>query len=186
MCEEMRKSSQALASASSIITHFRFVIGDRPSAEGSRFNEHLISHKTEAERLRQLLDSMRGHCRVIRDHAEKVRMNAEVKGLKSVFAVLGLHSQKREEELSHALQKIYDEEMQYHQNVNSMVDAINRSLKSIQDALGPPGQIDPGKIPEAARVLGEHAEAFSKIEANCNFNVLELQTSIDQLKGRAT
>ncbi|RLD75210.1 MAG: hypothetical protein DRJ10_15715, partial [Bacteroidetes bacterium] len=35
MCEEMRKSSQALASASSIITHFRFVIGDTQSTEAS-------------------------------------------------------------------------------------------------------------------------------------------------------
>ncbi|MDP7600249.1 MAG: hypothetical protein QF605_02580, partial [Rhodospirillales bacterium] len=44
MCEEMSKSSQALAAASSIITHFRFVIGDTNAAEASRFNEHLVNH----------------------------------------------------------------------------------------------------------------------------------------------
>jgi len=185
MCEEMRKSSQALAAASSIITHFRFVIGDDLSGEASRFNQHLIAHKAQAEELNQLLNSMRGHCSVIANHAEKIKKEAESRGLKSLFSVLGLYSEERELELSQALQSIYDEEMQYHQNVYSMTKAIGLSLEAIQNTLGPSGMIDPAKLPDAAKLLGEYADKFSKLEANCNYNALQLQRSIDQLRDRA-
>jgi hypothetical protein len=183
MCEEMRKSSQALAAASSIVTHFRFVIGDALAAEASRFNEHLVNYKAQAETVNQLLHSMRGHCSLIEKHAEAIRQNADPKGLTSLAAVLGLRSADREKELADALRGIYDEEMQVHQGVYEMANAIKAALKAVQDTLGPPGVIDPSKVPEAAVVLGEYAEAFAKLEANCNYNVLQLQGSIDTLGG---
>ena len=188
MCEEMRKSSHALASASSIVTHFRFVVaegqagGDGLAAEASRFNEHLLRHKAQAEQVRQLLDSMRGHCSTIEGHAARIRERADTKGLRSLFSFLGLHSEAREDELADALQRIYDEELDYHRNVSAMAHAIGASLTAVQDALGPPGIIDPDKVPEAARILGAHAEAFARIEAECGFNALELQESIDRLR----
>ena len=185
MCEEMRKSSHALASASSIVTHFRFVVGDTgdgQAAEAARFNEHLLRHKAQAERVRQLLDSMRGHCSTIEGHAAFVRGRAEAKGLRSLFSLLGLRSEAREDELADALQRIYNEELDYHRNVSAMAHAIATSLAAVQEALGPPGILDPAKVPEAARILGAHAEAFARIEADCNFNALELQESVDRLR----
>src|SRR4051812_38299793 len=77
MCEEMRKSASALAAASSIVTHFRFVIGDALSSEASRFNDYLVESKSQAETLEQQIDSMRGHCTVIEAHAEAVEDAAE-------------------------------------------------------------------------------------------------------------
>ena len=190
MCEEMRKSSHALASASSIVTHFRFVVGDRGdrggdglSGEASRFNEHLLRHKAQAERVRQLLESMRGHCSTIRGHADRIREGAEAKGLRSLFSFLGLHSEAREDDLAEALDRIYNEELDYHRNISAMSAAIGLALDAVQAALGPPGLIDPAKVPDAARVLGEHADAFARLEADCNFNALELQDSIDRLRG---
>jgi len=185
MCEEMRKSSEALAAASSIVTHFRFVMGDVQAAEASRFNEHLVNHKSQAETVDQRLRSMRGHCSVIEKHAETIRKDADPKGLTSFAAALGLHSVDRERELAAALQGIYDEEMQYHLNVYEMANAIKAALKAVQDTLGPPGVIDPSKVPDAAVVLGEYATAFAELESDCNYNVLQLQASIDSLQGAA-
>ncbi len=182
MCEEMGKSSQALAAASSIVTHFRFVIGDGLAGEASRFNEHLVSHKAQAETVDRSLTSMRGHCSVIKDHADSIREHADPKGLTSIAAALGLHSPKREKDLAAALQGIYDEEMQYHAGVYSMANAVKSALKAIQDALGPPGSINPQNVPKAAEVLGEYATAFARLEADCNYNVLQLQESIEALR----
>lgn len=185
MCEEMGKSSQALAAASSIITHFRFVIGDTLAEEASRFNEHLVSHKVQAETVDQRLRSMRGHCSVIEEHAEAIRKNADPKGLTSLAAALGFHSADRERELATALEGIYNEEMQYHFGVYEMANAVKAALKAVQDTLGPAGAIDPSKVPDAAAVLGEYATAFGQLETVCNYNFLQLQASIDALRARA-
>ena len=185
MCEEMRKSSQALAAASSIVTHFRFVIGDALAAEAARFNEHLVDHKAQAEMVEQQLNSMRGHCTAIKQHAEAIAQKAEPGGLTSLATALGLHSPAREWELATALQGIYDEEMQYHAGVFEMANAIKAALKAVQDELGPAGMIDPSQVPAAGIVLGEYATAFEKLESNCNYNALQLQTSIDVLRGLA-
>jgi len=185
MCEEMRKSSQALASASSIVTHFRFVIGDTQAAEASRFNEHLVRHKAQAKVVKQRLESMRGHCHVIKEHAEKIRQEADPKGLTTIAAVLGLHSSERERSLAGALDSIYDEETQYHRGVHEMASAIKAALQAVQDELGPAGTIVPDNVPNAAAVLGEYATAFANLETRCDNNAYELQSSIDELQGQS-
>jgi hypothetical protein len=181
MCAEMQKSASALATASSIVTHFRFVIGDSLPGEASRFNEHLMANKSQAETLEQQIASMRGHCLVIKEHAETVKKKAGG-GMRSLAAAFGLHSVERERELADALEGIYDEEMQYHQGVNMMARAVRRTLEAVQEALGPPGVIDPGNVPAAAAVLGEYATAFAELESACNYNALQLQQSIDALR----
>ena len=182
MCEEMRKSSQAIASASSIVTHFRFVIGDVNAAEASRFNEHLVNHKAQAESVQQQLQSMRGHCSVIKEHAEAIRENARPTVLKSIAEAFGLRSATREQQLAKALQSIYDEEMEYHLGVYQMANAVQKTLKAVQDELGPPGIIAPENVPKAANLLGEYAVAFSDLESRCNHNALTLQASVDALR----
>ena len=182
MCEEMRKSSQAIASASSIVTHFRFVIGNAHVAEASRFNEHLVNHKAQAESVQQQLRSMRGHCTVIEEHAEAIRKKAKPTVLTSISEVLGLRSTEREQQLADALQGIYNEEMEYHRGVYQMANAVQKALKAVQDELGPPGTIVPEKVPSAAKVLGEYAVAFADLESRCNHNALMLQASIDELR----
>src|SRR5260370_31055901 len=116
MCEEMRKSSEGLATASSIVTHFRFVVGDALSMSALQFNQCLVDHKVQPDTVEQRLNSMRGHCTVIKNHANAIAKNADPSGLTmtTLAAALGLHSPERERGLAAALQGIYDEEMQYH------------------------------------------------------------------------
>lgn len=181
MCQEMRKSSLAMAAASSIITHFRFVIGDIDSSEAQRFNEHLMLHKTQAVTVSQQMDSMRGHCSIIKKHYENILENSNPSGFRSLAAFLGLHSKEAEEEIGRSLEEIYNEEMDYHAGLRRMEQAIQITLDSVQQALGPHGAILPENIPHAADLLGEYAQAFAQIESRCNFNSLNLQASIEEL-----
>ncbi len=183
MCVEMQKSSQALASASAIVTDFSFVLGPDLASEAARFNKRLIDHKIDAETVEQRIDTMRGHCTVIKEHADAITAVADSSGLRSsVAAALGLHSPDKESELANALQGIYDDEMAYHEGVYEMAHAIQATLKAVRDALGPPGAIDPANVPNAAAVLGEHATAFAKLETDCKLIGRELQESIDELR----
>ena len=129
------------------------MIGDIQATEASRFNEHFVKYKAQAEIVELLLRSMRGHCSVIAEHAEEIRKKADPKGFTTIAAALGLHSSQREQELADSLQGIYDEEMQYHLGVFLMANAVKAALKAVQDQLGPAGAIDPSKVPIAAGVL---------------------------------
>ncbi len=177
----MQKTAQALAAASSIVTHFRFVVRDGLSAEAARFNEHFVDHKAQAESVERQLRSMRGHCSVIEKHAEKIKKDAAPTPLSSLAAALGLASDEEDQKVAAALRGIYNDELQYHLGVQRMTQAIKLALGAVQDALGPPGVIDPARVPDAAAVLGEYSIAFAELEATCNNTVLQLQESIDAL-----
>jgi hypothetical protein len=54
----------------SIITHFRFDVSSQTMGpEPSRFHEHFVRYKRQAVEVELHLDSLRGHCHVIRNHA---------------------------------------------------------------------------------------------------------------------
>ena len=181
MCEQMRNSMFALAAGSSLLTHFCFVIGDAVSAEATRFNEHMIRHKELAERLRQQIHAMRGHCSVIRKHADQILVSATSRSIKNIFSVLGSQQQSRDLELWSALQDIYNEELDFDRSVNAMAMAVDTALTDVQASMGAKGTIDPAKVPAAAELLGEYSAMFEPLERQCNFTALELQSSVDAL-----
>ena len=107
MCVEMRKTLQAIATASAIITHFRFTVESSVSeSEPARFNNHLMAHKAQAQNAEAQLDSLRGHCSVIRDHAQKLEGKSKKANLSGMLKLFGLDSEKRENELAAALSRI--------------------------------------------------------------------------------
>jgi hypothetical protein len=186
MCAEMRKTMQAVAAASAIITHFRFTVeSEALQSEPARFNEHLMAHKLQARDVEQQLESMRGHCHVIRNHAARLADAAGKLNLLSMFKLFGLDSQTREDELRASLEQIYDDELQVHSNVQRMSHAIGAALNDIQQALGPAGTMSPANVPKAARTLGEYALAFGRLETECNYTALELQRMVDDLTGNS-
>ena len=128
LCTEMKKSALALALASTIVTNFNFVIGEEQAGSARDFNRALLEHKAKAKLADQAIESMRGHCSVIKEHAEAIGRQAGSGGLMAFASFLGLHSSKREEEIAQALHSVYDEEMEYHAGVNVMADAIRIAL----------------------------------------------------------
>ena len=182
MCIEMRKTLQAIATASSIITHFRFNVSTQAiESEPSRFNDYLITYKTQAMNVESQLDSLRGHCHKIRDHAKKLEEKARKVKLAGMLKLFGLSSDQLEQELSDALDNIYDDEMQFHGNVWNMRMVLERSLDDIGKKLGPPGTMDAENVPTAAKTLGEYAEHFGKLESDANYAALRLQGLVDEL-----
>ena len=182
MCIEMRKTLQAIATASSIITHFRFNVSTQEiESEPTRFNDYLIKYKFQAMNVESQLDSLRGHCHIIHDHVEKLEEKAKKAKLAGMLKLFGLSSDRREQELSKALENIYDDEMQFHSNVWQMRMVLERSLDEIGTILGPPGTMDAKNVPTAAKTLGEYAEHFGKLESDANYEALRFQGLIDEL-----
>jgi hypothetical protein len=182
MCKEMQKTTQAVAAASAIVTHFRFtVVGQAVEMEPARFNEHFMKHKAQAVAVTRQLNSLRGRCGIIRDHANNLNEEAKRANLMGLFKLFGFDSRERELQLVEALQRIYDDEMQYHSNVYAMGRTLQVTLDDIHSKLGPGGSMDPRNVPKAAQALGEYAELFSKLESDANYAALQLQETINDL-----
>jgi len=127
---------------------------------------------------------MRGHCHAIRQHVDRLRTRAESLNLDRLLLLFGIDSAERDREVAGSLQDIYDEEMQAYRLASQLSLALQLALNDVSRALGPPGAMQPGNVPAAAVILGEYAEAFSRLESTSNYVALELQQSIDVLKGR--
>jgi antitoxin (DNA-binding transcriptional repressor) of toxin-antitoxin stability system len=183
MCREMRGTLDAIAVGSAIITHFRFTVaGEAIEREPARFNEHLMSHKAQARRVEEQLNALRGKCSVIAGHAEALEAAARRRGLSSLASLFGLRSKERELEVATALRRIYNDEMQFHHNVYGMRTVLQRALEAVEGELGPPGTMNPANVPRAAAVLGEYADAFSRLESDANYGALQLQELANDLQ----
>jgi hypothetical protein len=183
MCVEMRNTLTGIAAASAVLTHFRFTIsGSAVDSEPRAFNNHLIAHKERAQMVSQSLHAMRGHCHVIKEHADRLRKRADSLRLDRLLLLFGIDSAKRDKEVANALQDIYDEEMQAYRLSNQLGLALQLALNEISKALGPPGSMLPENVPAAAALLGEYADAFSRLESTSNYVALDLQQSIDALQ----
>lgn len=181
MCHEMQKTLHAIAAASAIVTHFRFTVATHAMhTEPARFNDYLMQHKSQALEVRDQLESMRGHCHIIHQHADRMKEKAGSRGL---FSLIGIDSRARADELQAALEEIYNDEIAYHMTMSAMSEAVHRALDAVQDSLGPAGAMDPTNVPDAAEVLGAHADAFAGLESTCNYEARRIQRVLDELQG---
>lgn len=183
MCTEMRKTCNAVATASAIITHFRFTVtGSARDLEPARFNDHLMRNKLDVKNVEDQLNALRGHCGVIEEHANNLDSKAKSANMRSLFRLIGIDSVPREIQLAEALHSIYDDEMEYHRNIYGMRQTLERALEAIGDELGPPGSMDPANVPKAAAALGDYAEVFGKLESDANYAAFQLQELITGLE----
>jgi hypothetical protein len=183
MCTEMRNTLTGIAAASAVLTHFRFTIsGSAVDSEPRAFNNHLIAHKEMAEKARQSLHAMRGHCHVIEKHAERLRKRAGSLSPLRLLLLFGIDSAKRDMEIAESLKFIYDEEQQSYRVAEQLNEALHIALNEISKALGPSGSMLPVNVPVAAALLGEYADAFSRLESTSNYLAFDLQQSIETLQ----
>jgi hypothetical protein len=185
MCAELRNTSTAVAAASAILTHFRFTTaGSDLDRQPARFNDHLIAHKEKAAQVSRSLEAMRGHCHVIAQHVAKLEQQATALHLGRLLLLFGIDSTARDKQVATALRNIYDEEMQGYRLVQRLSLALQRALDEVSRELGPAGGMLPANVQTAAALLGEYADAFSKLETESNYLALDLQQSIDVLEER--
>jgi len=180
MCVEIQKTLLAMATASSVVTNFRFTIaGEAVATEPRRFNQAFIAHKPVEAEFRAQINRSRGRCSQIGTHARRMQEKANGTDLSSVFSLLGVPAKERQLDLARTLQMVYDDDRMFHDVVDQMTIAVTATFRAVQDALGPSGAMDPARVVVAAKVLGEHADEFLPIESRCLFLAGELQKVID-------
>ena len=146
MLDEMGKTMITMSKISSIITHFSFI--NDPAhyvSDMEELRDQIRNSKSELEALEQNIDSNRGHCSVIRHHAEKIK---EGNKLDSLFRIFGIDSKEKNEELSGRLRRIYDDEHNQYMAVDMLCANLKIAIDDVYNTLGGAGMIDPTKVPD--------------------------------------
>lgn len=167
MNQEMVNTIDALAVASSVVTRFGFTVeGEDVDKQPSRFNDYYQKKVVEENALVRQIETLRGHCHLIREHAEALSELASKKGLHSLFNLLGISSSEKEAELASRLQEIYDQEREIYLTVNTMSWAVTQAMENVQGELG--GTVmSPANVPKAALLLQKYRVRFSEFQSEC-------------------
>ncbi|GAA3946105.1 hypothetical protein [Hymenobacter algoricola] len=182
MCVELRKTCNAIATASAVMTHFRF--NTTPGAiasEPTRFNEYFIKYKDDRTEIESLIRSLKGSCGKIVAHTERLKREAAPRFSNSFLALFGLHSAARAERVQQALGNICNEEQVLSIVVGRLSDSIHKAVSDVSDMLGPHGMMHADNVPQAAQLLNVYAGMFAELEMQAREQVEELQELIDKL-----
>jgi hypothetical protein len=167
MSKEIVNTLDALAFASSVVTRFGFSVeGKEVDSQPDRFNGYYQEKVVEEKALERQIEVLRGHCHIIRDHADSLSELASKKGLKNLFNFLGITSSEKEQELAGRLQQIYDEEMQLSLTVYAMSEAVKKAMEDVHNELGG-ATMSPSNVPKAASLLKEYQGHFKEFQSQC-------------------
>jgi methyl-accepting chemotaxis protein len=167
MSREMANTLDALAVASSVVTRFGFTVeGEDLDKQPGRFNDYYQKKVLEENALERQIETLRGHCHIIRDHAEDLSKLASNNGLHSLFNLLGVSSSEKETELAERLNDIYNEEMEISLTVNTTSRAVKQAMEDIQNALGG-ASMSPANVPKAAALLQKYRDHFNVLQSHC-------------------
>ncbi len=179
MCAELQKTCNAIATASGVITNFRFnSSAGALDNEPTRFNDYFITYKTNKNEAEDLIRSLKGHCHIIRQHADKVSSG----GTRPFWSFFDVQSAQREYELGVLLQKIYDDEQDFYSIVYRMAHSMNAAIGDVTDALIENAMMSSSRVPEAASKLSEYAKSFKELEMIAGKTRDELDETIKELQ----
>ena len=167
MNQEMVNTIDALAVASSVVTRFGFTVeGEDVGKQPSRFNDYYQKKVVEENALVRQIETLRGHCHLIKDHADALSEMASKKGLHSLFNLLGISSSEKEAELASRLQEIYNEELEIYLSVDKMSWVVTQAMENVQSELG--GTVmSPANVPKAASLLQRYRVRFNEFQSEC-------------------
>lgn len=183
MCIELQKTCNAVATASAIITHFRFnaspgVIDNEPT----RFNDYFMKYKTSATEARDEILRLKGSCGKIRMHIEKLDDEAEQSsGKRNFLTFLGLHDPAKTAQVRDALQNIYNDEREMHYMVDGLAENLTKAINDVDDKLCTDGLMDSRNVPAAAKLLNEYSKLFGSLETEARKQANEIQELVDEL-----
>jgi hypothetical protein len=179
---EMGKLTEYLADAASIITGFAFTVSGSDVARQPRaFNDLVVDRQAVFARFDAQLEVTRSHCSVIGNHAWRLGEEARKKGLPNLFGLVKAGT-KRAEEMSRQVQEVYGNDAELLSQFKNMAMAVKLALGDVQAALGPPGQMDPGNVPAAAKLLGEYSTRFLAIQVRADDAKRELNSLVNDLR----
>ena len=183
MCTELQKTCNAVATASAIITHFRFnaspgVIDNEPT----RFNDYFMKYKTSATEARDEILRLKGSCGKIRMHIEKMDDDAgQSIGKRNFLALLGLHDPAKTAQVRNALQNIYNDERELHFMVDGLAESLTKALNDVSGKLCSDGMMDSRNVPTAGRLLNDYAKLFGNLETEARQQANDIQELVDEL-----
>jgi hypothetical protein len=180
MCNELYKTCNAIATASSIITNFRF--NGSPSAidnEPTRFNNYFISFKTNNSEAENLIRTLKGHCHIIKAHADKI-----TNGNSNLFwnIISSSASDQRKAELGQMLQNIYNDEQDFYNVVYQMAKSMHLAIEDVTNALTVNGLMLGTQVPQAATSLQIYAAIFKDLEALATTTRDQISATVDALQ----
>jgi uncharacterized protein YoxC len=180
MCIELQKTCDAISKSSSVITHFKF--NGSPQAiqsEPTRFNEHYKEYKLNSTYAQNVILELKGSCFKIKQHIGKYE---EPSTGKSIFTFLGMHDQEKEDKLFEAVQRIYNDELDFINIVHHLGKAITESINHISKSMEHNNMMDYTLVPVAASLLNAYATQFLNLELSALEAKEELANLIDDLK----
>jgi len=183
MVGELGRSLFVIKRASAVLTNFRFAIStDVKGSELARFNDYFIQSKAEAQLLCDHIEDLRTHCSKIREQAGKISGAANATGFQKIFALLGLNSPAREQQLGQQLENLSYEDFAVANSAEMMLHCLEEALKEVQNALGVGGSMLPENIPEACTVLAEYGPEFEKMEERAAKAIKDIRKLVKELE----
>ncbi len=183
MCSELKKTCNAVAKASEIITHFRFNISPVTiHGEPTRFNDYFIKYKMDSGEAKNRIRSLKGSCSIITKHAQKIQKDATTKFNKNNFLELfGLYSIERARQVEQALSNIYNEEKEWYIIVDVLSESLKMAINDVSDHLETNGMMHSDNIKIAAPLLKKYSALFEQLEKESNQQAQAIQDLMDTL-----
>lgn len=167
MSQEMTNTLDSLAVASSTITRFGFTVeGSELDKQPGKFMDYYHDKVADENKLKNQINTLRGHCHIIKEHAGTLEERAKKGGFNSLFNYLNIRSTEKESELANSLQYIYEEEIQICVTVENMSLAVRKAMEDIYNTLGG-ASMSPKNVPLAAELLSKYQSIFREFQSNC-------------------
>jgi len=177
---EMRLTLVGLAKVSDVITGFQFTVsGAGRDLEPARFNNLVIERKHLLSELRNSISRLKGSSGKMNDYATALTEHSG-RPAWQLFDVMGL-SDQRAAELGQQFNDLYVVDGRIIELIETLMNASGEALQAVSDALGPPGAADPENVASAAKVLGEYAVEFRRLEDACTDLSSELENQVNVL-----
>ncbi|MEP7375908.1 MAG: hypothetical protein ABI675_21105 [Chitinophagaceae bacterium] len=166
LISQMQKTIEGLAKVTSVISNFRFVTDgnttDRTTAdrELARFNDYIITQKSDIAILRSSIRKLKADCDKVRQLRDKLDARSKERTWGSFFGLLGAKAQKRTLELHGTISNFYADDQRMIDLVSQTLDLAENAIKDIENVIGPRGVSNPYNVPIAAEVLGTYALLF--------------------------
>ena len=180
MCIELRKTCHSIAVSSSVITNFHFnSTPNEIQSEPTRFNNYFINYKSQSTFAEDQIRALKGSCSKINSHILKYKKE---KNKKSILSFFNLKDPKKEAELFDRLEKIHDDETDFHSNVFLMAISITEAIADVNKALITNHTLDYNRIPDAAKLLNNYSFHFGNLEKLAIQTRNEIENTIDLLE----
>lgn len=163
---QMQLTVEGLADVTKVISGFRFVSDggavDRQTAdrELARFNDYVIEQKADVAKLKNQIRKLKADCEKVRALRDKLDARTETRSWGSLFGLLGAKAQQRTLELHGTLSNFYADDQRMIELFRQTLELAEKGIKDVEDALGPPGMVNPYNVPAAAAILRTYAVLF--------------------------